>query len=1347
MTTNPGRTKQIFMEAIQLPIEERIPFVQRACANDEELRRNIKALLRSNERVGDFLEQPACSTLGAERSSVAVGEKPGDRVDRYKLLEQIGEGGWGVVFIAEQLAPVSRRVALKVVKPGTDTKSVIARFEGERQALALMDHPNIAHVFDAGATRSGRPYFVMELVEGVKITEYCDRHSLPLGARLELFVQICDAIQHAHQKGIVHRDIKPSNIIVTSGPAGKPMPKAIDFGIAKAITGQQLTDKTVFTGRDVLIGTPAYMSPEQATMASAEVDTRTDIYSLGVLLYELLTGVTPFDAQELLKAGLYEARRVICEEEPVRPSIRLSRMESADLAEICRRCHSEPSALIRQLRGDLDWIVIKALEKDRSRRYPTASGLAMDVNRYLACETVLARPPGKLYRFRKTVRRNKLLFSSIGIIAMLLVMSLIVVSAVLAKERKLRREAETATIKSQEITKFLEDALQGVGPSAALGQNTAMLRGILDRTEEQIGKEMSNEPAVAAELQNVIGTVYRQIGNYSQAEEMHRAALNTRRALFGSNDSRVAQSLNDLGLALQAQAKLPEAERAASEAFAIRQRIFGEQNADTATSMNDLGAIYRDEGKLAEAETLARHALTIRQQMFGRTNLNVADSLRNLSMILANKGQLAESEATAREVLTIRSNLLGPEHPWIASALADLAWITGKEGKLGESETLQSQALAMRRKLLPVEDPDLAMSLQSVGDTMRKQGNYAEAYSMLSAALSMQRKLLGDDDPASLGTLYVLGLTLADEGKWPEAETVYRNELVLWRKRTGNESQQTLTAMGDLGLALENECKWPEAETLYREGLGLSRKIAAPDDASCLYFMHRLALALEGEGKWPEAESVHRKALTLWRRQRGDNDPQTLYAMRNLAGTYEKEGKWADAESIDRAALGLWRNRAGNQNGDISFTRYALLRALEAEHKWSEAESLIHEEIALQQEREGDTGSDTLNGMHELGLILEGEGKWPEAETVHRDVLALWRRKAGDNDPHTLYAVRDLAEMFEHKGILSEAEALYRQEFESWRKLMGNEDQQTLYTRRKLGLILEAEGKWPQAESVFRESLALSRNKGNEDPEAVVDLERLILALMPQKKIDQAGQLLDDVLTPEFVKNPSSVSLLNQRVNVLGRQGRWREAATDSELLMQLQPTEPYNYHRLAALFAISQDQTNYEQLCQKMITTFTNTANPYVDERIANDCLLLPHSGVDLGLIDKFANLAVTLGSNETAVAYFQGCRALCDYRLENYPRAIEWAQKATDSPTANAQAKAKAFAVLAMANWQLGQKDAARTALIRGNKLAPALSHKPDTEDLGDSWVAWLMARVSLDEATALVRSPMAGTATQPR
>jgi eukaryotic-like serine/threonine-protein kinase len=405
---------------------ERARFLDEACDADAALRERVEKLLRAHEEIGGFMAQPSRTPVGYDSNQTlrggALTEKPGDLIGRYKLLQQIGEGGCGVVYMAEQEEPVRRRVALKVIKLGMDTKQVIARFEAERQALALMDHPNIARVLDAGATETGRPFFVMELVRGVKITEFCDESKLSTADRLKLFMQVCQAVQHAHQKGIIHRDIKPSNILVTIND-GVPVPKVIDFGIAKATVGR-LTDQTLFTAFEQFIGTPAYMSPEQAVLTSLDIDTRSDIYSLGVLLYELLTGSPPFDQRELLAAGLDTMRRTIREVEPPRPSTRLSTMVSAALTMTAHYRHTEPPRLIHQVRGDLDWIVMKCLEKDRARRYETANALAADLRRHLDCQPVLARPPSRLYEFQKTVRRHKFGFAAAGAVIIALAIGL-----------------------------------------------------------------------------------------------------------------------------------------------------------------------------------------------------------------------------------------------------------------------------------------------------------------------------------------------------------------------------------------------------------------------------------------------------------------------------------------------------------------------------------------------------------------------------------------------------------------------------------------------------------------------------------------------------------------------------------------------------------------------------------------------------------------------------------------------------------------------------------------------------------------------------------------------------------
>jgi eukaryotic-like serine/threonine-protein kinase len=547
MSNRIPREKAVFLDALEIADpEQRRQFLEQACGADKVLREQVEGLLALSQTAGDFFNEcaPALEAAPADADhvlSAAEAELKSElpeskRIGPYKLLQMLGEGGCGVVYMAEQEQPIRRRVALKIIKLGMDTKNVIARFEAERQALALMDHPNIARVLDAGATETGRPYFVMELVYGVRITDYCDQNRISMRERLELFIQVCNAIQHAHQKGIIHRDLKPSNIMVTMHD-GVPVPKVIDFGIAKA-TEQRLTDKTLFTSYAQLMGTPAYMSPEQMELSGLNLDTRSDIYSLGVLLYELLTGRTPFDTADLLKLGVEELRRTICERDPLSPSAKLKTLNNEELTKTARRRQVEAPRLVSQLRGDLDWIVLKCLEKDRTRRYATAHALAMDVERYLDEEAVLARPPSQLYRLHKLVRRNRMVFLSGAVAIITLLVGSISTTCLLIKEREAlrtavvaRRQAETATAKEEQLRREAESRETVKEISLLMAQNH------YEQADELLSRVSLERPSLETEaLLRILGDWNAINGRWPRAIERF-ASLTKLRPQDGSGTS------------------------------------------------------------------------------------------------------------------------------------------------------------------------------------------------------------------------------------------------------------------------------------------------------------------------------------------------------------------------------------------------------------------------------------------------------------------------------------------------------------------------------------------------------------------------------------------------------------------------------------------------------------------------------------------------------------------------------------------------------------------------------------------------------------------------------------------
>jgi serine/threonine protein kinase/tetratricopeptide (TPR) repeat protein len=965
--------KAILLEARTLNGAARAAYLDRVCDGNPSLREEIDSLLAFESAVPSVLDEggllgrlnanasangEASPTIdldvNAAFAAAAAGSVPTEPVGPYRLVEVIGEGGMGVVYRAEQTVPIRREVALKLIRRGLDTDRIVARFDSERQALARMEHPSIARVLDAGASADGRPYFVMELVQGAPITEFCDREKLPLRERIKLAIAVCHAVQHAHQKGIIHRDLKPSNILVATQD-GAHTPKVIDFGIAKAIE-DPLTDYTLLTRVGQFIGTPDYMSPEQAGVLDVDVDTRTDVYALGVVLYELLSGRRPHQFDRRTQD---EVQQVLRDQEPDRPSTilgvrrRLSRssttMDAEKLARIAESRRTTGDRLRRQLVGDLDNIVLKAMQKEPARRYSSTEQLADDLQRYLDGKPVLARPDTWTYRTGKFVRRHAV---GVGIAAAAAVMlvTFAVVMAVqsariarerdraLAAEQRARTEAETA----QQVSNFLSGLFRTSDPQNSRGEMLTA-REILDRGAKQIGADLGDKPRVQGRLLQTLGSVYKQLGMYDEAAALMTQSVAAREK---ADPEMLEECLNELGDIERYRGRTAQAEPILNRALELRRKKFGGAHTKVAQTLNNLALVFDEQGKFDESEATHREALRIRRGL-GPKDPGVSNSLSNLGITLRHSGKYDEAATVLREALALRREAHGNDHPLVANTLNILGLTLMEIGKYPEAEPLLRESLAIRRKVLPATHPSLADAVSAVARVLQEQLRldqaeplyleslkiYADIAAAPGAKLSADINLTVTQN--NLAGLYEL------RGDYARAEHWYQESLRRRRAFRGERHPSVATVLNNLAALRLTQGQLAAAERLSREALAIRLESLDSEHMHTAATRTVLGRILHARGALADAEEQFRAALVFQGPQPPADHPTLILLQIARGRLLIDRGRPAEAEPLLRTALAQRTRRFNVSDWRVAELQVALARALLAQGKGADAAPLL----------------------------------------------------------------------------------------------------------------------------------------------------------------------------------------------------------------------------------------------------------------------------------------------------------------------------------------------------------------------------------------------------------------------
>jgi serine/threonine protein kinase len=943
--------------------------------------------------------------------ATGLAEGPGTRIGPYKLLQQVGEGGMGAVWMAEQEQPVRRQVALKIIKPGLDSAQVIARFEAERQALALMDHPHIAKVLDAGTTEAGRPFFVMELVKGVPLTRFCDERRLTPRQRVELVIAVCQAVQHAHQKGIIHRDLKPSNILVAVYD-GLPVPKVIDFGVAKA-TGPKLTEHTLFTAFGAVVGTLDYMAPEQAEVNHLDADTRADIYSLGVILYELLTGSTPLQRGRLKKVALMEVLRLIREQEPPKPSARLSTSET--LPNVAALRGTEPAKLTRAVRGELDWIVMKCLEKDRERRYETANGLARDLQRYLADEPVQAGPPSAAYRLRKLAMRHRaaltataafgLVLAGASAVSMWLAARALRAEAAALQERddkeqarllalgneqkalRAEQEAKSQAAKFEAVSFFLQRDLLLQADSVAQAEAgftadpNLTVRAALDRAAAKVGERFRDQPVQEAAVRHAIGYAYQGLG------EAQRAVPHLERAwaLFGEQlgpeHSDALGAMDSLAEAYQGAGRLDQAVPLWEQLLARMRACFGPDHAQTLAVMANLASAYQDAGRLDRAVPLFEQVVATERNQLGPNSPARLSAMHNLASAYLATAQPHRAVPLCEQVLRVRREQLGPDHPSTLSSMNLLAMAYDHSGDPLRTVPLYEQLLAKCKERLGADHPHTLVTLTNLATAYKHVGRVAEAIPLYEQACDAFVKKAGADHPSTLAVRHNLATAYWAAGRTAETIALFEQVHGARRKQLGADHPDTLDTLGSLGIAYRDVGKPEQAVPLLREAAtGFARR-----------------------------QFAHRNAVRC---------------IEALCDCHEQLHQDDQAEGWRRQLLAEVKAQAGPTSAAYAGALVALGRCLLHEHKYPEAEQPLREALGLAVKTEPDAWT-TFHAESLLGRALLGQQKYVEAAPLLTQGYEGLKQRAAQIPPPAKIRVTEtlecLVQLYEAWGKPDEA--------------------------------------------------------------------------------------------------------------------------------------------------------------------------------------------------------------------------------------------------------------------------------------------------------------------------------------